>query len=418
MTINRFPVKLWCWNPVEKGKLYDKVKDSSHQNEEHRWMVGLLLLCLLALAALMILELINNSPSPAERKPATTDNVSKELAEEGITTRLQHFLNEGDIDRALPILEELRNQILVEKESDHQDEDIVYSMGSGFTQVYSATGDKGYLQKAKEGFAYYIQKYPQGKQSHHALITMIDCNRGLGEFAEAIKALQILLHPNKPYFHLLSDHQKEEALWHIVQAMSFEKDWERGIPWFTKLLQTTKNPGREMVGATALVEAYLAKKEFNQLDSLMPYFTNMHPERLNVRMNFQILQAGSILSEAGQNERASRFYSLVLTPTEILNISEDILEDFQSDIEKLTMIQDGLGADFSEDHKKRLDTLQFEKKQLVRRIKWVENLAKYDHYTSDLHKGKARSYKAMGRTWEASKCLELANPSSAVEVKI
>ena len=332
-------------------------------------MVGLLLLCLLALAALMILELINNSPSPAERKPATTDNVSKELTEEGITTRLQHFLNEGDIDRALPILEDLRNKILIEKESDHQDEDIVYSMGSGFIQAYSATRDKGYLQKAKEGFDHYIQMYPRGKHAHHALINKVTSHRGLGQFAEAIKALDILLHPNKPYFHLLSDRQKEEALWHIVQAMSFEKEWERGIPWFTKLLLTTKNPGRKMVGATALVEAYMAKKEFNQLDSLMPYFTNMHPERLNMRMNFQFLQAGSILSEAGQHEQASRFYSLVLTPKEILNISEDILEDFQSDIEKLTMIQDRLGADFSEDHKKRLDTLQFEKEQLIHRTR-------------------------------------------------
>lgn len=174
-----------------------------------------------------------------------------------------------------------------------------------------------------------------------------------------------------------------------------------------------------MVGATALVEAYLAKKEFNQLDSLMPYFTNMHPERVNVQTNFQFLQAGSILSEAGQHEQASRFYSLVLTPKEILNISEEILEDYQSDIEKLTILQDRLGADFSEDHKKRLGTMQFEKEQLIHRTTRVENLVEASaDYIKDLLEGKARSYKAMGRTWEASKCLELAKDTEQIIMNI
>lgn len=116
---------------------------------------------LLVLAALMTKDWVNNSPS-SESDHSLTDQEPTDLVENISTAKLEKFLNKGDIDSALPILEELRNKILIAKESDHQDEDIVYSMGSGFIQAYSTTGDKGYLQKAKEGFDHYIQMYPQG----------------------------------------------------------------------------------------------------------------------------------------------------------------------------------------------------------------------------------------------------------------
>ncbi len=316
---------------------------------------------------------------------------------------LNGFLAAGDLYGAAPVLIEFQKRIEAGELPASNLDKICFLIGMGWMQGYSKTNNKDLLKEAADQFNVYIQKYPSGADIHFVLMNKVDCHRGNGEFPEAIQTLELLLDPKKPYIRKLRSQERVDMLEKMVQALTFEKDWERGVPYFEQFLKIARNPEKQTMAAAALTEAYVAQNEFEKIDGMLPHLNSNNKFRFDPRLNFQFLQAGDHLAGLKNHEKASLFYSLTMAPKEIVASFDGLMKDLKPRLEALRKKKAKYKDNFPKNDAKILGDLEFEWDTLDRKQKRVAEMLKTpaSDYSKDLRWRKAQNYLAMGRDWEA-----------------
>ena len=343
------------------------------------------------------------APPAAAAPPAQPDVPLEDVGNAQMGTMLNGFLAAGDLYGAAPVLIEFQKRIESGELPASNMDKICFLIGMGWMQGYSKTNNKDLLKQAAEQFAIYIKKYPSGADIHYVLLNKVDCHRGNGEFKEAIDTLELLLNPRKPYLRKLRSKEKVETLEKMVQALTFEKDWDRGIPYFEQFLKVARLPEKKTMAAAALTEAYVAKSQFDKIDKMLPHLNSNNKYRFDPRLNFQFLQAGDHLASIENFEKASLFYSLTMAPKEIVASYDGLMQDLKPRLAALKKKKKKYKDNFPKNDEKLLGNLQFEWETLERKQKRVAEMLKKPEtdYSKDLRWRKAQNYLAMSRDWEA-----------------
>ena len=325
------------------------------------------------------------------------DNVSSS----NLVNQMKAKLSGGDLFGAVPLLNEFKKRVKDGEFKGVNLEKIDYFIGLGYMTGYSASRDKNLLKKATDQFEHYIKIYPNGGDIHYVLLNKVDCHRGTGDFKGAIVTLKALL--AQPYISRLRIKERIDSMEKLVQAYYFEQMWDEGIPWFEKFLKITHDKEKKTMAAAALTEAYVAKEKFEKIEALLPHLNTNTKSRYDPRLNYQFLQAGDHLASVKEYQKASLFYSLTMTPKEIVTSYHSLLLDVTPRLNYYKMRQRKFKKNFPKNEEAMLNTLQLEFDTIKRKHDRVGEMLKTpdNDYTRDLRWRKATNYQAMGRDWEA-----------------
>ena len=325
------------------------------------------------------------------------DNVSTQ----NLVNKMKAMLGNGDLYGAIPYLNEFKKRAKDGEFDVKKLDKIDYFIGVGFMKGYTQKQDKNLLKKAAEQFEHYIKTYPSGADMHFVLINKVDCHRGTGDFKGAIKTLKMLLSP--PNVGRLRITERTDAIEKLVQAYYFEEMWEEGMPWFESFLELTPDKEKKTMAAAALTEAYVAKEQFDKIEGLLPHLNTNTKSRFDPRLNYQFLQAGDHLASIKEYQKASLFYSLTMTPKEIVASYQGLLVEVTPRLKYYEGRQKRLGKDLPRYEATALNNLKIEHDTIKRKRDRVAEMLKTpdNDYTKDLRWRKATNYAAMGRDWEA-----------------
>ena len=346
-------------------------------------------------------NLLQGQPAAAPPPAAAPAVPLDDIGNGELSNMLNAALGAGDLATAGPILMEFRERMNEGELPKKNLDKFAYFIGLGYMQKYSMTQNKELLREAAKEFDGYILTWPNGPDIHFVMMNKVDCHRGNAEFKEAVDTLLKLLNP--PVVNRLRAQQYLDNMEKLVQALYFEKDWDRGMPWFEKFLTITRDPEQKTLAAAALTEAYVDKGQFDKIEGLLPHLNTNTKSRFDPRLNFQFLQAGDHLAGIKEHEKASLFYSLTMTPKEIVSSYEGLMEDLKPRLDYYKKRQKKFGKNFNKKEEKVLNDLQFEWDTLGRKKKRVDELMKTPDtdYSKDLRWRKAQNYQSMGRNWEA-----------------
>ena len=318
-------------------------------------------------------------------------------------TMLNGYLKSRDLYGAAPVLEEFRKRMLSGELSKRNLEKISFYIGLGYMEGYSRKQDKTLLRDAAREFQHYMDTFPRGADIRYVVMNKVDCHRGNHEFLEAIPLMEMLLNARKPFLRKLRSHERMSILEKLVQDYYYMKLWEKGIPWFERLLQFSDDTEQTTLAAAALVEAYVAQGHYEDIENLLPYLDTATQARFQPRLNFQFLQAGDRLVELEENAKASLFYYLTMTPKEISTSYSQLLEDLEPKLWYYRKKKEKFGKNFPKTDEKRLSEAEFQWKSLTRKKQKVDDWLKSPSkdYSKDLLWRRAQNYREMGRDWEA-----------------
>ncbi len=303
-------------------------------------------------------------------------------------TALSH-ITKGTFQDGIPVFEELIRRFQFAQDEDRQLLEGVYLfLGLGYMQEYGTTRDAGSLDRALDTLAQYETNFPNGSRRHLLFLFRADCHRGLGNWEEATTSLITAL--SEPLAFNLNASQRQEALEKLVQSLYILKDWDRGIPWFQRLLGSTK-PEQQTLAAAALTEAYIATAQFDKIATLLPFLTGDAPARYDVRFNLKLLDGGDKLTEQERFLEASLLYYLTLTRDELLDYWQRRVLRLQTRIERLEINTVRGTAD-------EIAEIEID---LLNANNQVNALRDIPSYSPELEWRKARTFKNTERNWEA-----------------
>lgn len=303
-------------------------------------------------------------------------------------TALSH-ISKGAYQEGIPVFEELVRRFQFAQDDDRQLLEGVYLfLGLGYMQEYGSTRNPGSLDRALETFEQYEANFPNGSRRHLLYLFRADCFRGLGKWEAAATSLITAL--SEPLSFNLKARQRQEALEKLVQSLYILKDWDRGIPWFQRLLASNK-PDQQTLAAAALTEAYIATAQFDRISSLLPFLTGDAPARYDVRFNLKLLEGGDKLTEEERFLEASLLYYLTLTRDELLDYWQRRMSRLKGRMERLKINTVGGAAD-------EIAEIEID---LLNANNQVKALGDIPSYTPELEWRKARNFKDTARNWEA-----------------
>ena len=325
------------------------------------------------------------------------DNVSSQ----NLVNKMKAMMQNGDLYGAIPYLKEFKKRAKDGEFNAGKLDKIDYFIALGFMKGYTDKKDKNLLKQAAAQFEHYIKAYPNGVDMHYVLLNKVDCHRGTGDFKAAITTLKMLLSP--PNVGRLRIPERLASIEKLVEAYYFEEMWEEGAPWFERFLHLTHDKEKKTMAAAALTEAYVAKEQFDKIEGLLPHLNTNTKSRFDPRLNYQFLQAGDHLASIEEYQKASLFYSLTMTPKEIVSSYQTLLEEVTPKLKYYENRQKRLGKDLPRREASTLNNLRNEHATIKRKRDRVAEMLKTpdNDYTKDLRWRKATNYAAMGRDWEA-----------------
>ena len=293
-------------------------------------------------------------PPAQDPQPPLEDVGNRQLG-----TLLNQHLQNQDLFSAAPVLAEFRKRMAAGELPGKNLDKISYYIGLGYMQGYSTTNEKSWLKDAAKEFQHYMVHFPHGADIHYVLANKVDCHRGNQEFAQAIPLLEVMLDRGRPYLAKFPSAMRLQLLEKLVQACTVTQDWDKAVLWAKKYLLLAETPGKRTMAAASLVEAYVAKGQYGEIDRLLPYMDSNNRYRIDPRLNFQFLQTGDYLAQEKKHAKASLFYSLTMTPKDIAAAYHELLVVLSTQIRPLGAKKRKYGPNFPKDEEKLLADLQF-----------------------------------------------------------
>lgn len=311
------------------------------------------------------------------------------LAFSDLKAQTESFIESGDFPTALPYLKEMikRTEALGDANKRKPLEPLFYFVALGHMMRHSQTTQPSELREALKYFGFYEKEFKSEQRYVNVLSSRADCYRVLGDFKNAILPLKELINKrNRPYRY--SEEVYQATLEKIVEAYYILQDWDNGESWFRKLLNETQKEEEKGRAASALVELYLKKNQVDKTIALLPTLLKESPSRYSLGLNVALLKAGNQMRASGKYNQASLFFSLTLTPDEMIAYNEKRIRSLKS---KLSFFK----------RKKRQEMIEELELDIFNTQQLMESLRKVESYGPDLDILKARVYFDTGRIWEA-----------------
>jgi len=305
-----------------------------------------------------------------------------------LQARADRNLQASNYVAARPFLEELVKRFEQEDEQIRANlAPIYYYIGLSYLQVYSDEPKPEHLVAAVAWLDRHEQEFPTGKFAVPSIFARADCYRALDELEKAADDYIQLLSP--PLAARLNFKERNEAFKKLVESFYLRKDWDNGQPWFARFYQEALDPEDRAMAATALIEGYLAKEEFERVASLFSEVVGGSEARYKLQFNVALMQAGNKLSLLRRYSEATFMYRMVLSLEEIIEFYEEKLESFKSQLNLLNLV--------SAERSERRTELEIEVLNLEAQL---EALRGVDSYTVSLKTLLARNYLLTNRDWE------------------
>lgn len=311
------------------------------------------------------------------------------LGYSSLKSQTESLLATGDLVTAIPYLEELinRTEALTDDSKRQPLEAMFFFAGRGYMMKFGSSVQKEDLKKALEYFERYEKEFKKEQRFVQVLISRADTYRAMGDFKKALEPLEELITKrNRPYRYTEEEYQS--TLEKIVQAYYFLQDYNGGEPWFRKLLEESPDPQEKTRAAAALVESYLKQGKIDETLNLLPILLTESPSRYSLGLNVALLKAGNEMREAGNYNEASLFYSLTLTPDQMIAYNDKRIKKLQKEL-----------AYFKD--KRRQEKIEELEIEIFNTEQTNQSLKEVESYGPDLEILKARVYFDTGRIWEA-----------------
>ena len=325
-----------------------------------------------------------------------------------VISEAQAMIGKGDFAGASPFLDEL--EVRFEDEKDPAVEKILqqfgFVRGIGYLQSFGKTGNQDFLGKAASAFGFFAEKFPNDPKAVMAMMRRTDCLRALHEWKEAARVIETLLDPSKPYkkqilkrSELLNLYFGRAQCYHIVQ------DWAKGESAFRDLLKfadLAKDEDRSAYAVSCLTEMFVVTKRIEEVFPLLPRLSGDTPARYDLRLNVNLMQGASQLTDAGKHVKASLFYALTMTTEEIKAFYTDREKRLQTEV---SQIEQFLALKAAVLPKRRLSILKDKSNALSMKLtnakSQLELVNKTPSFTTTLRWRKAENYQVTKRDWES-----------------
>ena len=116
------------------------------------------------------------------------------------------------------------------------------------------------------------------------------------------------------------------------------QDWAKGEPAFRDLLKfadLAKDEDRSAYAVSCLTEMFVVTKRIEEVFPLLPRLSGDTPARYDLRLNVNLMQGASQLTDAGKHVKASLFYALTMTTEEIKAFYTDREKRLQTEVSQI-----------------------------------------------------------------------------------
>ena len=185
-----------------------------------------------------------------------------------LQTQANNLVEKGQLIEALPLLIELVKRVEASEESDIELDFPVFLIGTAYVQNYVASGQKSELQEALRWYDKLLNEFPRSPKVKDMLIKRIDILRALEQNVAATTLMRDMLAGK--YNLRLSYSEQTKLLKDLVNIYYNTGKLNEGLPYFSQLLELSRNPQDKALAAAASFEALFAEKRIDEAISLLP----------------------------------------------------------------------------------------------------------------------------------------------------
>ncbi len=226
-----------------------------------------------------------------------------------------NMIKSGHLVKAIPYLEEVENRTIDNKGKERQPLETIWFFLGQAHMVASGGSSAMSLNTALEYLNKVEKEFPKSKRMHMVILSQAECYLGMKEDKKALPLFEKAL--NEPYVHMLDDKLRDDTLDKLVTLYYSAQDWNKGKPWFKKLMETSPKSDRRARGAASLIESYVSSKNEQGALSLIPFILKAKSARNSPQLNMALLKAGHMLSGRGMYQQAMLLYTMTLTPPQM-----------------------------------------------------------------------------------------------------
>ncbi len=266
-------------------------------------------------------------------------------------------------------------------------EQLYYFEAFGYLQEYNGTPTNALMEKAIAGFDKVITNYPNGDYAESSIRTKASCYEALGQIEKAIATREILL--SRPYVDKLNRSEQYAIIKKIAETLYNMRKWDISQKWFERMFNMAPNIEDKVLAASGLIQAAVAKKDYETVKKYFPYLVYDVPARNDIALNYAILLAGDDLVKKEKYSDASVFYSMVLSRDAIVSNLKRFLEKAQAQLDRIKRLSPD--SPTVQDLSNKVATLEA----------YVKAMEPVEDYTADLMARNARNYMLTERDFES-----------------
>ncbi len=325
-----------------------------------------------------------------------------------VMSEAQELIGAGDYASAAPYLDQLEIRFAGEGNPEVEKilEQFGFVRGVGYLQNFGKTGDMAYMQKAADAFGKFAEKYPQNENAVNAMQQRTTCLRALQNWPEAAAVIETLLDENQPYKKKIVKRSELLNLYHgRAQCYHITQNWVKGENAFSDLLkfsEAAKDEDRAAYAVSCMVEMFVQTKRIDEVFPLLPRLSGDTPARFDLRLNVNLMQGASQLTDAARHVEASLLYALTMTTEEIVSYYTAREARLANEIERLDSFLVTQGDRIPPRRKTALKNMQNELAMKATSARSHLKLAKQTpSFTTVLRWKKADNFQVTKREWES-----------------
>lgn len=235
-----------------------------------------------------------------------------QMAFSEIKAQASVLVDSGNLGAALPVLQELVKRVDDAPDSEIEIDYPVFLIGSAYIYNYTANGSEGDLNKALLWFDRLEKDHPDSTHLKTATLKRIDILRVMQRTDEAIQLMKDLLGGKKSTLNL-SYSEENKVLKDLCTTLYYKNRLKEGLPYFNRLITTSRSSDDRGLAAAASFEAYLDAKQLDAAMELLPYLAKEFDARYQPRLNVALLKASDQMNDQARLSDASILLNLIKT---------------------------------------------------------------------------------------------------------
>ncbi|NCG09349.1 MAG: tetratricopeptide repeat protein [Verrucomicrobia bacterium] len=298
------------------------------------------------------------------------------------------LVESGNLSAALPVLQELVKRVEDAPDSEIEIDYPIFLIGSAFIQKYTTTGSNKELTTALRWYDRLETDYPESKHLKAATLKRIDILRVMKRTDDAIELMQDLLGGKKAAIRL-GYSEENKVLKDLCQTLYYKNRLTEGLPYFTRLLASSRSINDRGLAAAASFEAHLKAEQLDAAMELLPHLAKEFDARYQPRLNVALLKASDIMNNEARLSDASILLNLIKTTDLMIGFYEQKVAGKNKRIETYVALERGTD---------RINELKQEIKVLE---KTLTELRKLPTLRNELLVRRARNFSKTSRPYES-----------------